>query len=87
MKELVHPILGELPPEDFLDDVMLEILKKKTPAERVLMASDMWEMARVILHGAITTEHPDWSVDRVNREIAKRISGGSVNDNLLRAMN
>lgn len=76
----IHPILGELPPEDFLDDVTLEILKKKTPAERILMAGRMWKSARVILRGAITTEHPDWTVDQVNREIAKRISGGLVDN-------
>jgi hypothetical protein len=29
---------------------------------------------------AIQTEHPDWNADQVNREIAKRISLGVVND-------
>ena len=82
MKKLVHPILGELPPEDFLDDVMLEILKKKTPGEKMRMISSMWKTARVLLRGAITTEHPDWCADRVNREIAKRISCGLVTDDM-----
>lgn len=30
--------------------------------------------------GAIRTEYPDWNADQVNREIAKRISLGVVND-------
>jgi hypothetical protein len=80
MNQRIHPIVGILPPEDFLDDITLEILKKKTPAERVLMAGKMWTSARVILRGAISTEHPDWTADQVNREIAKRMSGGLVND-------
>lgn len=62
-----------------MDDYMADVLRQKSEAERLRIASRMWQSARTILRGAITTEHPDWDVVRVNREIAKRISHGVVN--------
>jgi len=63
---------------EVMDDAMADVLRQKTEIERLRIANRMWKSARVILRGAILTEHPDWSVDRVNREIAKRISHGVV---------
>jgi hypothetical protein len=64
---------------EVMDDAMAEILRQKTPAERLRIAGRMWKSARVILRGAIRTEHPDWDTEQVNREIARRISHGVVN--------
>jgi hypothetical protein len=66
------------PVVEIMDDMMVDVLRKKTPAERLKIAFGMWNTARVIIRGAITTQHPDWSEDQVNREIAKRISHGAV---------
>ncbi|MFO0866853.1 MAG: hypothetical protein U0744_19810 [Gemmataceae bacterium] len=57
---------------------MAEILANKTEVERLLIAARMYRSARVIIRGAIQTEHPDWDMDQVNREIARRISHGAV---------
>lgn len=57
---------------------MAEVLRQKTEVERLRIAGRMWRSARAILRGAIRTEHPDWDIDRVNREIARRISHGLV---------
>jgi Rv0078B-related antitoxin len=64
---------------EVMDDAMTDILRQKTEVERLRIAARMWTSARVILRGAIRTEHPDWNVDQVNREIARRISHGLVN--------
>ena len=64
---------------EVLDDQMADILRQKSEAERLRIAGRMWRSARAILRGAIRTEHPDWDVDRVNGEIARRISHGVVN--------
>ena len=69
------------PPQqiELLDDDMAEILRHKTEAERLRIAAAMYRSARTIIRGAIRTEHPDWDVEQVNREIANRISHGLVN--------
>ncbi len=63
---------------EVMDDAMSDVLRQKTEVERLRIAGRMWKSARVILSGAIRTEHPDWNDDQVNREIAQRISHGLV---------
>ena len=57
---------------------MVEILRQKTPVERLHIGMRMWKAARVLLRAAIQDEHPDWDELCVNREIARRISHGVV---------
>ena len=66
------------PVVEVMDDAMADILRQKTEVERLRIAGRMWKSARVILRGAIRTEHPDWDAEQVNREIARRISHGVV---------
>ncbi len=66
------------PVVEIIDQMTVDILRKKTPAERMEIATGMWESARVMLRGAIRQEHPDWSDEAVNQEIARRISHGEV---------
>ncbi len=75
--------MNEIAPAfEVLDDQMAEILRRKSEADRLRIAGRMWRSARVILRGAIQTEHPDWDAERVNREIARRISHGVVDHEL-----
>lgn len=66
------------PAIDVIDDAMAAILRRKTPAERLRIAERMFASARVMLRGAIRASHPDWSVEQVDREIARRISHRAV---------
>jgi len=63
---------------EVMDDAMANVLREKTEAERLNIANRMWKSARSILRGAIQTEHPDWSKEQINGEIAERISHGLV---------
>lgn len=63
---------------EVMDDDMAVILRQKTEVERLRIANRMWKSARVILRGAIRTEHSDWTIEQVNQEIARRISHGMV---------
>jgi len=63
---------------EVMDDAMANVLREKTEAERLNIANRMWRSARSILRGAIQTEHPDWSEEQINGEIAERISHGLV---------
>ncbi|MDZ4847673.1 MAG: hypothetical protein SGI77_00120 [Pirellulaceae bacterium] len=65
-----HPVI------EVMDNEMACILREKTEVERLRIANRMWKSARVILRGAIRTEHPDWTIEQVNQEIARRISHG-----------
>jgi len=63
---------------EVMDNDMAVILRQKTEIERLRIANRMWKSARVILRGAIRTEHSDWTIEQVNQEIATRISHGVV---------
>lgn len=63
---------------DEMDDAMADVLRQTSPVERLQITARMWQSARVMLRGAIRTEHPDWSEQQVNHEIARRISHGVV---------
>lgn len=69
--------------DEVLSDEMAAILRAKPQTERLRIAGRMWRSARVLIRAAIRTKHPDWSEERVNREIARRISHGAVSNELL----
>lgn len=71
MKLLLHQF-------EMMDDAMADILRRKSDAERLRIGARMWRSARVMLRGAIRMEHPDWSEEDINREIARRISHGAI---------
>ena len=62
---------------DELDEAMVQILREKTPAERLAIAHGMWRSARDILRNLLRAEHPDWPDERVEREAALRLSHGT----------
>jgi hypothetical protein len=44
---------------EVVDDVMAEILRKKTPAERLEIEFNLWTAARKMLTAHLTTINPD----------------------------
>ena len=71
----MNPVLEKF---EMIDDTMADILRCKSAAERLRIAGRLWTSARVIIRGAIRTEHPYWTEDEVDREIARRMSHGVV---------
>jgi hypothetical protein len=69
----MNPVLRTF---EVIDDQMAEILRGKSDTQRLRSVDAFWNSARAILKAAIRTEHPDWSLDRVQIEIARRISNG-----------
>jgi Rv0078B-related antitoxin len=63
---------------EVVDDIVAEILRRKTPAERLAIADGMWRFARVMIRAIVAREHPDWSEDEINRQVARRMSHGAV---------
>ncbi|ALA59014.1 hypothetical protein [Nitrospira moscoviensis] len=63
---------------EVIDDVMADVLRRKTPAERLAIGFGLWRSARVILRGQLEARHPDWDSERLDREVARRLSHGAV---------
>lgn len=60
---------------DAVDEVVAEVLRRKTPGERTMLAFEANRTARAFVQGAIQTDHPDWTDQQVRREIARRMLG------------
>jgi hypothetical protein len=63
---------------EVMDDVMAEILRNKTPAERIQIGFNLWTSARKMLTAHLISTHPDWDEKQISRELAKRLSHGVV---------
>jgi hypothetical protein len=63
---------------EVIDDVMAEILRNKSPAERIHIGSEMWTSAQKILFSHLRTANPHWSNEQLRREVAHRLSHGTL---------
>jgi hypothetical protein len=63
---------------EVVDDVMAEILRQKTPAERIEIGFKLWTSARKMLTAHLQNLHPDWDDKTISKEVAKRLSHGIV---------
>jgi hypothetical protein len=59
------------------DPEVIEVLRTKTPQERLSIAFSMWAAARKMLVSLLANSHPEWDQDRLQKEVARRMSGGS----------
>jgi hypothetical protein len=62
---------------EMIDDQMAEVLRAKTPLERLKMAESMQRMARGLIRDKLRYDHPDWTAEQIEREVARRISLGA----------
>ena len=63
---------------EVMDEIMAEVLRAKTPAERLRIGFGFWTSAQQMLQTHLATRHPDWDATRVSREVARRLSHGAV---------
>jgi hypothetical protein len=62
---------------EVMDDAMAEVLRKKTPAEKIELVAGCYRLARGLVEGRLRTDHPDWDDARIAAEVARRISRGT----------
>jgi hypothetical protein len=62
---------------EVVDEDVAAVLRKKTPAERIALAAAAHRMARALLAGQIRARHADWTDEQVQREVARRLIGGT----------
>ena len=60
---------------EVVDEEMAAVLRRKTGAERLRIASDMVEAARRMMSSHLAAEHPDWDERRIQEEVSRRIAG------------
>jgi hypothetical protein len=63
---------------EVIDDTLAEVLRRKTPPERIKIGFDLWTSARDMLMSYLKKTHPEWSIEMVEKEVAKRLSHGIV---------
>jgi hypothetical protein len=63
---------------EVMDDAVAEILRRKTPAERIAMGFAANRAVRLVIEGSIRSDHPDWSDSAVRAAVAKRMLNGAV---------
>ena len=59
---------------EVMDDEMAAVLRAKSGAERLQIAFGMFESARRMLTSMLKADHPDWSEERLRREVARRLA-------------
>ena len=69
---------GSVPHVEVIDDAMAQVLRLKTGAERLRIASGMYAFARKALLAHIRTQHPQWTEGEVRRETSRRLSHGAI---------
>lgn len=68
--------LGELRIE-VVDEAVAEILRRKTPAERMAMVGAAWRSARHWVRACVASQHPEWDSDQVTAEVNRRFLSGT----------
>jgi len=62
---------------EVVDDAVAEVLRRLTPAERVMRALDANRLVRLRIAGHLQTIHPDWDERQIQAEVARRMLLGS----------
>jgi hypothetical protein len=62
---------------EVIDDAVAEILRRKTPAEKLAMVFAANRTMRLRIEGALRTWHSDWSDEQIRREVARRMTRGT----------
>jgi hypothetical protein len=60
---------------EVIEDELADVLRRKTPAERVAMIAEANETMRLLIATGLRARHPDWSDAQVKGEVARRMGG------------
>ncbi len=61
---------------EVIDDVMAQVLREKTPQQRLAIAFDMWISTKIQLTNYLRSQHMDWDEKMIQQEVARRLSHG-----------
>ena len=63
---------------EVVDNTMAEVLRQKTPAERIQIGFHMWTAARKMLLVHLKNINPEWEDEMIKKEAARRLSHGFI---------
>lgn len=63
---------------EVMDAAMVDVYRRKTPAERIAICDGMWRFAEQVTRAGIRHQYPEWSHDQVEREAVRRLSHGAI---------
>ncbi|MBI4436771.1 MAG: hypothetical protein HY590_05130 [Candidatus Omnitrophica bacterium] len=63
---------------EVIDEKMAEILRRKSPQQRLQIGFEMWESAREMIRSYLSSEHPEWSETELDRGVARRLLHGAA---------
>jgi hypothetical protein len=63
---------------EVMDDDMARVIRSKSGAERLRIASGMYRSAREMLRSHLRAEHGDWDETRIQQEASRRLSHGAA---------
>jgi hypothetical protein len=69
---------GESFADEVLNDAMAEILRRKTPGERLEIAFRLWKFAQGMVRESLRRDHPEWDEAEIQRQVAARMSHGAI---------
>jgi len=63
---------------EIIDDTMAQVLRDKTPQQRLAIAFSMWNSAKIQLTNYLRSQHSDWNEEMIKKEVARRLSHGAA---------
>ena len=63
---------------EVLDEDIAKILKTKSHADRIRIGFSLWTSSCNMLRSHLKSSHPDWSKEKVDSEVVRRFSRGSI---------
>lgn len=63
---------------EVVEDEQAQVLRQKTPGERVEIVGSMWRFARLWIEGGVRSLNPGWDESQVQTEVRRRLSGGAA---------
>lgn len=63
---------------EVVDPFVAECLRKKTFAERMEMVFEANRTMRLLIAGRLSADHPDWSNEQIQAEVARRMLHGAT---------
>jgi hypothetical protein len=62
---------------DSMDASLAEVLRTKTPAEKIEMVAAANRTARLLAAGGVRLLHPEWNESQIEAEVVRRVSRGT----------
>ena len=59
---------------EVVDDNVARILRGMSGMYRLRLAHEAWDLARQRLTAFVSANHPEWNVEEVRKEVAKRLA-------------